>query len=210
MKSKTLIQSFSSLILSFLILFIFLNGCDIVTIEREVIPLPKHERDIKPDTPVELGTIRGYFGDYYLTFRDHIEKVAPVDSFSNCYFYGNCEKGSRQINLIRCDSTSVLAIYIQGYYLDSLPSSLPVKTEFGKYTEIQYYAFPFWNSTDPGHYSLIDFYGKSVFITDKRDDIITGTFQGTMRSRDGGVIPVTDGEFKLKIFRKFMPCAPEN
>lgn len=210
MNGNSSYNSFVSIIVVLMVLFIIVNGCDIVTIEREVIPLPKHERDIKPDTPVELGTIRGYFGDYYLTFRDHIEKVAPVDSFSNCYFYGNCEYGSKQINLIRCDSSSVLAIYIQGYYLDSLPSSLPVKAEFGKYTEVQYYAFNSWNSTDKGHYNLINFYGESVFITDRKDDIITGTFQGTLRSPDGGVIPVTDGEFKLKIFRKFMHCAPEN
>ncbi|MBK7132440.1 MAG: hypothetical protein IPH69_06330 [Bacteroidales bacterium] len=210
MKGNPSVKSFIAIIVLSMVLFITFIGCDIVTIEREVIPLPKHERDVKPDYPVELGTIRGYFGDYYLTFRDHIEKVAPVDSFSNCYFYGNCENGSKQINLLRCDSTSVLAIYILGYYLDSLPSSLPVQPEFGKFTEIQYYAFNRWNSTDPGHYSLINFYGESVFITDKKDDIITGTFQGTLRSTDGGVIPVTDGEFKLKIFRKFMPCAPEN
>lgn len=51
-----------------------------------------------------------------------------------------------------------------------------------------------------------DFYGKSVFITDKTDDILTGTFEGTLRSFTGAIMPVTEGEFKIKFFRKYMAC----
>ena len=40
----------------------------------------------------------------------------------------------------------------------------------------------------------------------KTDDILTGTFEGILRSSTGGTIPVTEGEFKIKIFRKDMSC----
>jgi hypothetical protein len=60
------------------------------------------------------------------------------------------------------------------------------------------------------HYSLDDFYGKNVFITDKTDDILTGTFEGILRSSTGNIMPVSAGEFKIKIFRKYMPCGQDN
>jgi hypothetical protein len=188
-------------------LLMLLSACDKVTIIEPRPPLPVHQREGKPRTPLTLGTIRGNFGDHYRTFTQHIERVAPVDSFSNCYFYGNCNGSTlNQINLIRCDEEFVLAIYINGYPLDSLPSTLPVPVEYGKHTEIQFYPFQSWNVTSAGHYWLPDFYGNSVFITDRTDDVLTGTFEGTLGSTTGGIMPVTEGEFKIKIFRKFMPC----
>jgi len=189
-----------------MILFMLLNACDVITIEVEPPPTVVHKKDPKPQAPVLTGCIRGYFGDYYKTFAQHIEKVQPVDSFSNVYFYGSCNNALKQINLIRCDQEFVLAIYIMGYSLDSLPKSLPVPSEYGKYAEIQYYPFQSWNSTSPGHYTLDDFYGKSVFITDITDDVVTGTFEGMLRSYTGDLLPVTEGEFKLRLFRKYMPC----
>ena len=191
-----------------MIIFILLYACDeIVVIGPRPSP-PVHARNDKPRrTPLPAGCIRGYFGDYYLTFTQHIEKVQPIDSFSNCYFYGSCNgTTSNQINLIRCDSVFVLAMYIIGYPLDSLPATLPVPSEFGRYAEIQFYPFQSWNWGSPEHYSLDDFYGETVFITDRTDDILTGTFEGTLRSSTGGIIPVTEGEFKIKIFRKDMSC----
>lgn len=195
----------------YILLFLFagftlFNGCDKVTIIPERPPLPVHKRNDKPPTPVPLGCIRGYFGDNYLTFSQHIEKVQAIDSFSNCYFYGGCPDPFSQFNLIRCDSTFVIAIYIVGYSLDSLPAALPVPLEYGKYSAIQFYPFNSYNWGSPEHYSTTDFYGESVFITDKTDDIITGTFEGTLRSSAGYILPVSGGEFKLKIFRKYMKC----
>ena len=190
--------------------FTLFYGCDKVTIVTERPPLPVHQRDKKPRTPIPLGCIRGYFGDSYKTFTQHIEKVQPIDSFSNVYFYGSCDDALGQINLIRSDSEFVLAMYIIGYSLDSLPSTLPVPSEFGKYSEIQYYPFQSWNLGSPGHYTLDDFYGKSVFITDKTDDVLTGTFEGILRSSTGNIMHVSEGEFKIKIFRKYMPCEEGN
>lgn len=191
------------------IVFILVSSCDEVIVEISGPPLPRYpaeRKDKKPRTPVPLGCIRGYFGDSYRTFDQHIEKVQPIDSFSNCYFYGNCDGAMGQINLIRCDSSSVFSMFIMGYPLDSLPSSLPVPSEFGRFAEMQFSPLPGFSYGTAGHYLMNDFYGNGVFITNKTDDILTGTFEGTMRSSTGNTLLVKDGEFKIKIFRKFMPC----
>jgi hypothetical protein len=189
-----------------LIIFLLSYACDKIEVIGPRPSLPVHERTMKPRTPMALGSIRGYIGEEYFSFEQHIEKVQPVDSFSNCLFYGACDDTYNQINLIRCDQEYVLAIYILGVSPDSLPTDRPVPEQFGRYTEIQFYPFQDWNSTSPGHYSLIDFYGKSVFITDNSDDVLTGTFEGVLRSPSGSKVRVSDGEFKIRIFRKYLPC----
>jgi hypothetical protein len=189
-----------------MIIFILLYACDKIVVIGPRPSLPVLLRNDKPRTPIPLGCIRGYFGDTYRTFTQHIEKVQPIDSFSNCYFYGSCNDALKQINLIRCDSDFVVAMYIMGYSLDSLPATLPVPSEYGKYSEIQFYPLQSWNWDSPGHYSLDEFYGESVFITDKTDDILTGTFEGTLMSSTGEMLPVSEGEFKIKTFRKYMSC----
>jgi hypothetical protein len=158
-----------------------------------------------PDTPVPLGCIRGNFNGIYQTFTQQIEKIQPVDSFSNVYFYGAPNNTLNQINLIRCDSNFYLALYILGYPLDSLPSSQPVPAEFCKYAEIQFSPLPSFNWGLPGHYVVDDFYGRTVFITDRTDDVLTGTFDGELHDVTGNTLRVTDGEFKIKIFRKYLP-----
>jgi hypothetical protein len=188
------------------VFLVLLSSCDKVSVEITLPEPPVSEKDEKPDFPVQLGSIRGYFGDDYRIFIQHIEKVQPVDSFSNCYFYGACNDDFGQINLIRCDNEFVIALYILGYPLDSLPVARPVPVEFGKYAEIQFYPFSDWNSTSPGHYSLNSFYGQNVFISDVTDDVVTGTFEGILHTTSGNTINVTEGEFKLKLFRKHMPC----
>ena len=205
-KNKVMKSSLLFILMFLMIVSTLFYACDIVTVEISNPPLPVHRKDSRPRTPVPLGCIRGYFGDYYKTFTQHIEKVQPIDSFSNVYFYGSCNDALKQINLIRCDSDFVFAMYIMGYPLDSLPATLPVPSEYGKYSDIQFYPFQSWNWDSPGHYSLSDFYGKSVFITNRTDDILTGTFEGILRSSTGDILPVSQGEFKIKIFRKYMSC----
>lgn len=185
---------------------LLLSSCDKTEIIGPRPTLPLHNRNVKPRTPITVGTIRGYFDNQYRVLTDHIEKVQPIDSFSNCYFYGKCSNFDlKQINLIRCDEEFVAAIYINGLSPDSLPAQLPVPQQFGRSAEIQFYSFGNWNSTSPGHYWLNNFYGVNVFITDNTDDVLTGTFEGLLGSSKGSIW-VRDGEFKLKIFRKKVPC----
>jgi hypothetical protein len=186
--------------------FVLLSSCDKTEIIGPRASMPVHYRNEKPRTPLALGSIRGYFGDDYRILTDHIEKVQPIDSFSNCYFYGSCKNFDlKQINLIRCDEEFVASIFINGLSPDSLPSEFPVPQQFGRSAEIQFYAFGNWNSTSPGFYFLNNFYGKNVVITDITDDVLTGTFDGLLRSSSGSIL-VREGEFKIKIFRKYMPC----
>ncbi len=189
------------------VVILLLCSCDKTVIIEPRAPLPVHERTQKPRKPIETGTIRGYFGDRYMTFSEHIEKVQPVDSFSNCYFYGSCDDiDLKQINLIRCHEEFVVAIFINGVSPDSLPAGPPFEQKFGRSAEIQFYAYPNWNSTSPGHYTLNHFYGNNVVITGNTDDVLTGTFHGLLGSASGGSIWVSEGEFKIRIFRKHMPC----
>ncbi|MDX9727566.1 MAG: hypothetical protein RBT38_14400 [Bacteroidales bacterium] len=190
---------------------LLLYSCDKTVIIEPRAPLPVHERTQKSRKPIETGTIRGYFGDRYITFTEQIEKVQPVDSFSNCYFYGSCDDFDlKQINLIRCHDEYVAAIFINGVSPDSLPAGPPFDQVFGRSAEIQFYAYPSWNSTSSGHYSLSHFYGNNVVITDYTGDVLTGTFNGLLGSASGGGIWVSDGEFKIRIFRKHMPCGKDS
>jgi hypothetical protein len=190
----------------FISLFFILTACDKVTIEYTSPPLPRHQKDEKPNTPVPLGSIRAYFGDYYRTFAQQIEKVHPVDSLSNIFTYGEYKNTPvNNINILRCDSIFVIAIYITGYSLDSLPINQPLPEVYGKYPQICFYPFSSGNWGDPSYYSLAYYLQKCVFIiTDKTDDILTGTFSGMLESSTGSLLPISEGEFKIKIFRKKM------
>ena len=189
-----------------IIAFVLFSACDKVTVE--IIPPKPVPKAVKPDYPVQIGTIRGYFDNDYKTFRDHIEKVAPVDSFSNCFFYGGPSNTYRQINLIRCDTTYVVAFYFNGVTPDSISADIPDPTPYTRYFEMQFYKFQDWNNTSTDsknfHFTLGGPYGINVLITSNKGDTLTGTFHGDMFSPSGNVLRVKDGEFKLKIFRKFM------
>lgn len=187
--------------------FALFQGCDKVTIIPERPPLPVELRNDKPRTEIETGTIRGYFGNRYFIFNEHIEKVQPIDSFSNCYFYGACPEPFSQINLIRCDSSYVFSMFILGYPLDSLAGEFPVVQKPGRFVEMQFSPLPGFNVGTTGNYRLSDIYGTSIIITNRTNDILTGTFEGNMYSSAGPSISIRDGEFKLKIFRKYMKCA---
>lgn len=193
-------------LLLLLVLLILPTACDKVSVEI-IAPKPA-PKAVKPDYPVQLGTIRGYFDNDYKTFREHNEKVAPIDSFSNCFFYGGPENTLRQINLIRCDTTYVVAFYLNGVSPDSISADIPDSTPYRRYVEMQFYKFQDWNNTSTDsknfHFTLDGPYGSNVLITSSTGDTLTGTFHGDMVSPSGNVLRVKDGEFKLKIFRKFM------
>ena len=161
--------------------------------------------------PIPLGCIRGYFGKEYKIFTQPAGQVQPVDSFSNIYYYGYCDGPFSQIGMIRCDSMYAAAIYIMGYSPDSLPFNRPVPSEFGRFSDLQFYKIrDTWNDNPSNYktYDLAAFYGESVFITENKNDVLTGTFEGFLNSQVYGVLHVTQGEFKIKIYRKNLSCSP--
>jgi hypothetical protein len=186
--------------------------------DNKTSPVSEKSKRAKSFLPLEEGTIRGYFGNEYRTFTQHIETVQPVDSFSNCYFYEDCvgtyedicSGPMKQINLIRCDSGYVVAFFIMGVSPDSLPEEIPVPEEFCRYSEIQFYKFKDWNR-DPNdsncyNYAQDCFYGEKVLITGNKNDVLTGTFEGDLISPAGNTLHLSEGEFKIKIVRKRLPC----
>jgi len=201
---KSYIISFA-LFLSYFNALMFFNSCDRVTIDRTSPALATHQKDKKPDTPVPLGCIRAYFGDYYMSFSQQIETVQPVDSFSNVFVYGDCDYN--EIIMTRRDSSFVLSIYLNGYSVESLPLNTPLPEEYGKYPVIDFYPADQWKWSDPVFYSLAYYIQKCIFIvTDKTDDILTGTFSGMLQSSSGDLLPMSEGEFKIKILRKKIAC----
>ncbi len=185
------------------------NACETDRIEITTTPLPLHEKEEKPDTPVPLGCIRVYLGEYYRTFSQPDETDQSAGSYINTYFYGECSNGN--IHIIRHDSNYVFAIYLSGYSLESLPVNQPLPEEYGKYPRINFFPYGQWNWGDPSFYSLAHYIQKCVFIiTDKTDDILTGTFDGMLVSSTGNLLPLSEGEFKIKIYRKEMPCGNKN
>lgn len=190
----------------FITLFCILTACDKVSIDYISPPLPVHQKEEKPNYPVPLGTVRAYFGDYYRTFSQHSENFQTIDSLSNIFTYGVYKNDPvNNINIIRSDSSFVIEMYITGYSLDSLPLNQPLPEVYGKYPEIQFHPFGYSNWGDPSFYSLAYYIKKCVFIiTDKTDDILTGTFDGMLISSTGSTLPISEGEFKIKIYRKKM------
>lgn len=190
----------------FFLLFLILTACDKLTIDYFSPPLPVHQKDVKPDIPVPLGCIRAYFGEYYRSFTQQTERIQPVDSISNLYLYGAYK--SNQINnirIVRCDSEFVFEIYINGYSLDSLPLNQPLPEVYGKYPQINFHPHGQSEWGDPSFYSLAYYVKECNFIiTDIKDDILTGTFDGMLISSTGSLLPISEGEFKIKVFRKKM------
>lgn len=182
-------------------------ACDKVIIEYTYPPLSVHQKDKKPDTPVALGSIRAYFGEYYRTFTQGPEWIQLPDTSSNVYLYGSCGNRLNQITMLRSGAGLILSLRLTGYPLDSLPVNQPLPEVYGKYPQIDLY--PFGNSGwgDPACYSLAYYIQKCIFIiTDKTDDILTGTFDGMLISATGDLLPISEGEFRIKVFRKEIPC----
>jgi len=219
-KNKSAMRKLKKLFFVSLIPILGFVSCD----KNNVEPNSSIEKNIliETDLPLLEGTIRGYFGNEFKTFVQNIEKVQPIDSFSNCYFYEDCKNSypdicsgpMKQINLIRCDSSFVIALYIMGVSPDSLPFERPVPKEFCRYVDIQFFKLENWNRipNDPNCYNFWqnDFYGVKALITDNTDEVLTGTFEGDLYSPVGKVLRVSHGEFKIRIFRKRLSCWHEN
>jgi len=173
--------------------------------------LPRHQKDEKPNTPVPLGCIRAYFGDYYRTFTQSLEK-SLIDSLLNLYTYGECNYDNYyNIAIHRCDSFFVFSIYLSGYSLDSLPLNQPLPEVYGKYPQINFYPFSHSGWGYPDYYSLAYYNKKCVLIiTDKTDDILSGSFDGMLISSTGNLLPISEGEFRIKVLRKKIPCIQSN
>ncbi len=150
--------------------------------------------------------IDGTFNGKYLCFSP---TSAPVDSFANEYFFDESMKLD-QLNLIRMNNegTSQMQIYLGQSKMQTrtLPYSLPhdnlAQCEF---TQFQFYdeAKRFNNENGPDDnytYQASTNTGMHLTVSSFTNNIIEGTFDGTLRTNTGLVVKVSNGSFKIKIY----------
>ncbi|HVN58245.1 MAG TPA: hypothetical protein VMT63_08120 [Bacteroidales bacterium] len=160
-------------------------------------------KDPKPDTPLTLGTIRAYFGNYYKIFD--VGGTTPyADTASNCYFHNACTL--KEIDMIRNDTQYTLGIYIVGYPPDVFKSDTTITKEAGKYSELHFFSPDAPGTNSKGHYVMYGLYSDCLIVSDNTGDVLTGTFSGTMQDYAGNTVQVTEGEFKIHIYRKTLSC----
>ncbi|MCK9421503.1 MAG: hypothetical protein M0Q38_02790 [Bacteroidales bacterium] len=99
--------------------------------------------------------------------------------------------------------TQGIALYFLDSWLDSLPLNKPLP-----YCELQLLNFNCNSDTTFGPNDSCNYTCSSISqpldirITNKKDDTLTGTFSGVIRTRTGLSKEVTDGRFRIKIIRK--------
>ncbi len=95
------------------------------------------------------------------------------------------------------------ALFIMGTGMESLPLDAPVP-----FCELQFNNYKNPADTTFGSNDSCNYTGSSidqrmeVIITDKTDDVLTGTFSGSVHSMTGLTKQVTDGKFRIKLVRK--------
>jgi len=156
-----------------------------------------------PETPVipELGSISGKFGSesFYFTAPFYTSE-GMADTMSNVYYtYGFFGMHRNDAKL----ATKGISLYIQCTGMESLPLNQPVP-----FCEVQLNNYLCPNDTVFGPRDSCNYIGSSLdqsvemIITDKTDDVLTGTFSGVIRTRTGLTKQVTDGKFRIRLIRK--------
>jgi len=150
--------------------------------------------------------IDGTFNGKYLCFSP---TVAPVDSFSNEYFFDE-NIGLDQLNLIRMNNerSSQIQIYFGQSKMQTrtLPYNLPHDNlATCEFTQFQFYDEAKRTGIENGPndnytYQATTNTGMHLTVTGFINNIIEGTYDGTLRTNTGLVVKVTNGSFKIKIY----------
>jgi hypothetical protein len=162
--------------------------------------------DILP--AVGPGYIKGYFGDEYLHFQETHKRIGIHDTFSNVYISGPNMKHTR---LIRNDTDPAgrsIQIFIHGVDIDSVafpfsfdnPQNIYISAEIQlrDFRTGQTQAFSF---TDQVNYVGTSYQSMRVVITGLQHEVVSGTFEGTIRTASGLSMPVRNGEFRIPLLR---------
>ncbi|AHM62793.1 hypothetical protein D770_22740 [Flammeovirgaceae bacterium 311] len=167
------------------------------------------------------GYIRGYFGTEYLNFEYPINIYAEFTGEIIPGIHENRDdwKGG-QLHLLRGGKRSgtdrrLWDIQISGVKLDEMPVPYTVNSSsyFSSdhivrgYLQIRDMATPI-DVIISGPDDSYNYEGATrdddvtIEVISKKDDIITGTFEGQLKTTSGLVMPVKGGEFRVKIERK--------
>jgi hypothetical protein len=145
------------------------------------------------------GYIYGKFGTETLYYTVPLNFNKLPDTNSNVSF------SSGFMALYRFDAkvpTRGISIISQGLNLDQLPlnETLP-------YAELQLNNLICQTDTTNGPHDSCNYYGNTfnhavdIRITDKQNDVLTGTFSGIIRTNTGLSKCVTDGRFRIRMIR---------
>jgi hypothetical protein len=151
----------------------------------------------EPPTPIEV-----IHGDFAGEILNYSTKFSATDTFANAYYYNESDN---QFNLIRRDRSlhKEIAIFMKGEPLDqiSLPYQVPfVNLQLLDLNNLAFNACQFCAPDSVNYRS----HSASITatITEKKDDLIIGTFEGTISTATGKEKAVKNGTFRIKVFRK--------
>jgi hypothetical protein len=148
----------------------------------------------EPPTPMEV--IHGNFAGEILNYST---VTSTTDTFANTYYYNETDN---QFNLMRRDRSlhKEIAIFMKGEPLDQiqLPYHMPyVNLQLLDLSNLTFNACQFCPPDSLNYSGLI-----TAMITEKKDDVIIGSFEGTISTATGKEKIVKNGTFKIKVFRK--------
>ncbi|MFZ4562954.1 MAG: hypothetical protein ACOYNU_06205 [Bacteroidales bacterium] len=99
--------------------------------------------------------------------------------------------------------TKGIAMFFSGTWVDSIPLNVSLSN-----SELQLLNFYCRADTSFGPNDSCNYMGGSydqsidIRISDKKDDILTGTFSGVIRTMTGLSKEVTGGKFRIRVIRK--------
>ncbi len=154
-------------------------------------------------------------GQYYIQATFNGKKISlspalpPRDTFSNAYYLDE-KIGLDQLNLIRSNNegSAEMQMYfgVSHMLTRPIPYVLPrAILEQCEFTQFQFYDS--WHrhgvendASDDYTYQASTNTGMKLTVTSFVDNVIEGTFEGTLRTNTGKIMTVKDGSFKIKIF----------
>jgi hypothetical protein len=150
------------------------------------------------EEPLPAEFINGYFGDEFLQYTT---VYSSTDTFLNAYYYSETDN---QINLIRRNPrfTRGIDLFLRGEPLDDikLPYRYPhANLQLLDLSTLTFNACQFC-PMDSINYSNRN-YPLKVILTGKKDDVLTGTFEGTIETVTGKLKTVENGKFRIKVIR---------
>ena len=181
----------------------------------------KKEKEVVKTTPVDTknifpnNVVSDSRGEYYIEAEFNGKKLcmspttAPRDTFSNAYYFITETMNLDQLNLIRMNNER--SAQMQIYFGQStmitrpIPYILPhANLAFCEFTQFQFYDERQRHGTenapnDDYTYQGTTNTGMSLRVNSFYDNIIEGTFEGTLKTNTGKTLLVKNGAFRIKI-----------
>jgi hypothetical protein len=182
----------------------------------------KNVADVTTPTPASTAAVFPSFvnsdpkGEYFIEGEYNGKKIclstrnASIDTFSNVYYFYPANHD--QLNLIRenQEGSAEMQIYIgqSRMLFQKLPYSVPNDhLAFCEFTQFQFYDERRRHGTendpfDDYTYQATTNTGMKMAVTSFENNILEGTFEGTLTTNTGKTIQVKNGSFRIKLYMK--------